>query len=282
MSENLSFEVVEVTPELATEWLNNKAPNRNIRKTKLEQFAASMRAGAWKMTGEAIKFNIYGELVDGQHRLSAVQLANVSVPMTVVRGVTAEAANVLDTGNARTAGDVLKINDVTGASAVVAAAAKLLVSYYEGSLTPGAKSSRAVTSDRVLEFCQTHPDFVQMVEELQNTVKGKLYIPGSYYHAAAYLMARADRDAMNEFTHKMANGIGMEEGSPLLTLRERMLSAKASREYHSAYTWISAILRAFNTWRRGETLARIIMYGANNTPIPIPELVPANQDGNGK
>ncbi len=67
--------VETITPKKAQAWLLHRAPNRPICEFHLRRLASSMKAGVWKLNGEAIKFNDKGDLEDGQHRLEAIVLS---------------------------------------------------------------------------------------------------------------------------------------------------------------------------------------------------------------
>lgn len=71
----IQSKVVDVTPRIAEAWLKKNTKNRSIRKHLLERYASDMRSGLWKLTGEPIIFNCDGTLIDGQHRLQSVVLA---------------------------------------------------------------------------------------------------------------------------------------------------------------------------------------------------------------
>lgn len=76
--------VIKVTPILAKAWLEQNKSNRSLRPQRVNQYARDMKAGKWNLTGQGITFAEDGSLLDGQHRLNAIVVANVSVYMLVV------------------------------------------------------------------------------------------------------------------------------------------------------------------------------------------------------
>src|SRR5690606_24318901 len=102
--------VVRVSPEMASEWLQHNEGNRRIRAGVVIKYAAVMARGKWLTTPEPIAFSWDGRLLNGQHRLSAVIRAGVSVPMFVVRNVDPSAFVALDRGATRTVADALGID----------------------------------------------------------------------------------------------------------------------------------------------------------------------------
>lgn len=97
----VSAAAVDVTPEMAGTWLANNPGNRAIIRARVDHYAALMKAGAWALNGETIVLGPGGELLDGQHRLSAVVAAGVPVPMLVASGVALAARPTIDIGKSR-------------------------------------------------------------------------------------------------------------------------------------------------------------------------------------
>jgi hypothetical protein len=96
----LRFAFVDITPELARQWLERvRANNRRPAPTRLRDYAATMKAGLWNsLTGECIKFDTTGHILDGQHRLLAIIEAKRTIAMLVAWNVPPEAFHTLDQG----------------------------------------------------------------------------------------------------------------------------------------------------------------------------------------
>lgn len=99
--------VVSVTPETAKRWLARNDNNRRMREATVLKYARDMAAGRWQITGESIKFDTDGRLLDGQQRLAAIARSGVTIQLVVMRGIPAAAQRVMDTGRARTSSDAL-------------------------------------------------------------------------------------------------------------------------------------------------------------------------------
>lgn len=82
----IRFELVTITPEMARDWLqNNNQGNRTIRQAVLRKYARDIEEDRWRVTHQCIAFDSGNNLVDGQHRLSAVVLANKPILAYVAR-----------------------------------------------------------------------------------------------------------------------------------------------------------------------------------------------------
>lgn len=80
-------ETTIITPQIATEFLKRNTINRKLSNATINDYAKDMQCGKWDFNGESIKISIDGILLDGQHRLWAVIVANTNVKMLVVYGV---------------------------------------------------------------------------------------------------------------------------------------------------------------------------------------------------
>ena len=91
--------IVMVDQAMAKRWLERNVKNRAPRQRAVASYRNDMAAGRWMMAGDPIRFNIDGDLVDGQHRLLALaDLPDVTLPFTVVRGLPREAQSYMDQG----------------------------------------------------------------------------------------------------------------------------------------------------------------------------------------
>jgi hypothetical protein len=107
---------IMMTPELAKRWLTNNFRNRSIREDVVNAYARDMLSGRWVYTHQGIAFNDRDELIDGQHRLHAVIVANVEVRMMVTFGLPPKieghemtTMDAVDRGATRSVADQLKI-----------------------------------------------------------------------------------------------------------------------------------------------------------------------------
>ena len=108
--------LVDVTPNMAREWLEcNIKTNRTLKTKVVEKYANDMKAGKFGINPDAITFNAEGELVNGQHRLSAVIKAKTNVMMFVAFGfpITAQELLNVDRGAQRTIADNLELSGMT-------------------------------------------------------------------------------------------------------------------------------------------------------------------------
>src|SRR3954469_22575211 len=85
-----------ITPEKAAKWLAHNPANRNLADARFGAFAAAVLRNEWRLHGESIKFDLNGDLLDGQHRLAAVVKSGVTIQSVVVRGVPRDDQKTID------------------------------------------------------------------------------------------------------------------------------------------------------------------------------------------
>lgn len=111
-SPDVKSEVILVTPELAQEWLSSQADyQRNISPRRVRILANLMRRNEWKVTPtHQIGISPSGQVVDGQHRLSAVIASGAPVKMAVTFNCPESIFDVIDTNvGVRTPAQIAKM-----------------------------------------------------------------------------------------------------------------------------------------------------------------------------
>lgn len=261
-----SGHVVNIRPELAQFWLRRNANNRNLRDDTVLMYAADMEAGNWLMTGEAIKFDTSGNLLDGQHRLHAIVTAGVPVRMMVMTGITPEAQRVMDSGVKRTASDALRMSGQSNA-ALLAAAARLAIAYEAGEFTRAqAGAIPPVSHSQVVDWIDLNPD----IHAAATAVHGGVYFGRSRAAGAFALhrIARIDRDLAFSLFADLRDLRTTGKGDPRSALAHRLVSSKVNRERIGQVTEAHLIFRTWNAIRRGESLK--ILKTLPTTPFAVP------------
>lgn len=213
------LELVDVSAALATRWLETMAANRKLNDAHVERLAEDMRRGDWRQTFDPVRFNKKGELVDGQHRLSAIVASGKTVPLYVARNLDARAMAVIDTGRARSAADVLQINGVKNARKL-AAAAKAMHYFDLGKL---ASSGPAVSFAQLQRTIKAHPFLGDAVEQVvQNSV-----IQPHAQLAMVYCLAHEKHARKaEEWIAAVQEGENIGRGNPAFELRKRLLGMR--------------------------------------------------------
>lgn len=259
-----------VTPEQALQWLGvNAEENRNVRSTRVDMYARDMRDGKWQLTGEAIKLDTDGVLIDGQHRLRAVVKANVPVYMLIVSNLPHEAMTVLDSGISRTFGDKLKGVSSTHRNQI-AAVVRRVTMWERGNRM--SKSDAPTHAELMSAFDRDASGFTAATLRGMDVARQRICSAGPA-GTAFYLFNRIDPEQAHRFFDFLITGANLPEKHPILTVRNRLTGAQVRREDKlSVEDQLALLIRAWNAFRENRTLDRIpIAKGAlTNRTFPTP------------
>lgn len=150
----MNQQIMLVTPELAKAFLQTNTGNRTKRGRWIADLAGMIQRGEWITTHQGIAFSKSGKLLDGQHRLEAIVLANMPVEIMVTRGVSDDAFKVLDNGVKRT------LADLTGMSQRTAEVCRVLARIVAGGGQTSAEECFDIYNcgvgavhDNLIEYC---------------------------------------------------------------------------------------------------------------------------------
>lgn len=218
----VTHRTMQVGPDQASKWLEVNISNRTVRPSRVKQYAEAMSHGQWLYTADPIRFDEDGRLIDGQHRLMAVVRSEATVEMQVVRGLSREAQDAVDTGAARTASDALKVRGFKHTAQL--AATVPLVNW----LLEGAGWAASYPRDDVVYWAGVHDGLAEIVDQ---AAKNQAMLPcplppyAAAYYAATY--KAADPAATDEFfVDQLVDTIGLAKGAPALATRRYLLAQR--------------------------------------------------------
>lgn len=236
--------VITVGPDTAQRWLECNPINRNIRQKRVDQYSRDMLAGEWALTGEPIKFSKDGRLLDGQHRLWAIVLADVTLTLFVVRGLEEATQSYMDAGAARSAGDALALDGEPYAAAI-AAAARLGIAF--DAEARGHKLA-TISTPEVFEWVNNHPGLRDTVATWHNQAR-RTGLPGTVLNYCAYRLSEIDEEACSQFFTGLATHVNLPDRSPILALATRLSIWNQSRITVRHRERVLLVFRAWNYWR---------------------------------
>ncbi|MFI6867584.1 hypothetical protein [Nocardia sp. NPDC050406] len=265
-------QIIEIDAALARRLLEHNPNNRAIRQTRVQQYYDDMISGRWRFNGEAIKFGPDGELLDGQHRLLAIaRTSGQKFPMLVVRGLARDTQVTMDQGAKRTPADQLTISGITGHNTtLVAAALRVYIPWLEGNLF-GDFTKAKIATTRIVEFATVYPETIALAERF-TSVASRLKCRPAVACAVLIRLTEVDENAATEFVRLWDSGADLPAGSPVLALRQRLDIAARTQTRTSDRDQIGLIVTAWNLWRRGRTVSKLLRpkggFTADNFPEP--------------
>jgi hypothetical protein len=108
----ITAKILSVDPARATSMLAKSKGNRSLRQQHIIWLAEQMKTGQWKVAPPGVSFSTTGRLLDGHHRLEAVRLAGVEVPMLVLTGFDDDVWGSIDCGVVRAVHDRISLSEI--------------------------------------------------------------------------------------------------------------------------------------------------------------------------
>lgn len=272
-----------ITPAIAEEMLKNNQSNRPIKTSQIAYLIDEILSGRWVTTGQAITF-VGKTLVDGQHRLKAVIAAGKAITSCVIRFPTTANSKqiflVTDRGVPRTFKDILAMQ---GESNIIALTTVLLTleRYYRAvdAAGPNAQTIPYTSQTRGANGTIHHKDTHTVKKPLQH-IKDLLEQYPYARAAAAFgtkmhkerpqvlvqgqwgllhaIYTSIDENTALTFLTLLSTGENLSRQSPVLQLRERMLSIRSDKTRITGAIGMEVILAycnaAWNAYRTDQPI----------------------------
>lgn len=277
MSTNTA-KVVSIMPESGLErigvekaklYLEKNKHNRPINEVNLQDITHKMNSGIWTNTGETIKFDINGELIDGQHRLLGIVRSGKSQEIFVIRHLPPDAFRHIDTGRMRTAGDVLGIEGVSNPQKI-ASLAKFVMLFQRGKygmMQSNNKIAR-LSNDDIANFVLSNK--VELAESFKvGYHKSNKILSGTYMAAFHYIFNTISPEAAEDFCYKLSTGLDLKEKHPIYVLRFHFHNDIRSKRKMPFLQKIAFICKTWNLYRQGKTITQL-RWEATSDPFPKP------------
>ena len=171
---DVTIQVERITPDIAREvLLHHNHGNRNISNLHVAILEANMEQTTWRFNGASIVFDKQGELIDGQHRLTALMKSGKSFDFIVVKNVPHEVIMTIDQEiKSRSFRDLLSIVDNAKNSQKISACVRMFYTLSKGRI-PGTSNTTSkgvvtkdklgkVTNDEMYDF---YLEYKQLVED---------------------------------------------------------------------------------------------------------------------
>jgi hydrogenase maturation factor len=224
----MKIQVKKITPKMAADMLEkhlNPVNQRKQSQSVIESYARAMRAGQWVLTHQGIAIDTNGELVDGQHRLSAIVASGATVEMLVTTEIPTTAngglvIDAIDRGHERKVGAQLHMRHGVSNGSLYAAVARgvLWLCASSQKLMVGKFSVGAAL--KVAEYYGAEIDYCMANRSREYRVRN-----ASVITACAFAM-KAYPAQMQAFYDRMTTDEGHRKGDPALTCRRWLMDGK--------------------------------------------------------
>ena len=250
-----------ITPKEAVVWLDTKnAHNRPISQSTVERYTQEIRANRWKANGQSICVGRSGNLLNGQHRLTALVAANTSIECLVVWGVEDSAFDTIDDGNKRSLADVFAVSKELH-PALLSAGVRFLWVYATGQIaTRDLRRGTIATKPIFEDTLKKHPGLRQSTKfySLIKSRPGGLLIPAGMAIGLHYLFALVNDKKADEFFDALQSGIGLMEGHSILMLRARLIAGQSSSKRLTNSAIYFYTVTTWNAFIENEPMRRLV------------------------
>ena len=253
-SVNLAVEMIDA--HQAKKLLDRNTNNRPLNERNLTKICTAMREDHWKFNGDPIRISKDGDLLDGQHRLTAVVQVDVELPFVVIGNLPGHVFDTIDTNQPRTAADVFSINGEDHASSLVSALR--FVDLATNNYTTNRHSN--IQMQLMLDKLPRIRGSVAYIKAFKHQ---SLKIPIRILYGYHYLFSLKDAALADAFMAKLLTGEYVSADEPVYLLRNNLI-ANASRKHSASFTakYIAAITcKAWNFTRQDKKISLLKWQG---------------------
>jgi len=244
---------------------------RRLNERHVKMLAKDMTEGRWRLTGDAIRIDANGNLIDGQHRLLACVHSGVPLKTVLIDGVDPSDFAVIDQGRRRFARDLYKgknANKMETLARLIMASAE---TGFSASLFDTWNQTAQFRPADVIDFMENHADALNFVINLSERVRS-IFRSQSVYMLILLDMMAYDAEKATEFTERLATGENLKRGDPILALRELLIKSFNATPREPRYLRRSdmacALIKAWNAFASGKQLHRIRLLRRPDDDFP--------------
>lgn len=257
----MKTEVRTINPKQASEMLKGNTRNRNVSTPHVNRLAAAMRAGEWKVNGDAIRFNGV-QLIDGQHRLHAIIKSGVTIKTLVITDLPPDVFDSIDIGKQRSGGNTLEAAGEKYPKLIAAALRKL-----KWILKGRADEIDAITNVEVMRGLAEHPEIRRAAARIMCSKVVKSLIPPGALVALHYLFCKKDETLAELFIASLDEGSGLVVHDPIYWLRQRLVQNKCNAAKLQTGHMMALTIKAWNAMRGGEKVRTLKWNSGEKFPV---------------
>lgn len=263
--------VIDLTPQMASAMLDKNVKNRKISNRNYSQLVRAMKNGEWELNGEAIKVDVDGFVLDGQHRLHAVVESGVTIRTFLVEGLPESTQDTMDTGKSRGLSDVLAIRGEKYHASIASIVRRVFL-YRSHGLRAATIVSYPTTVKETLRFFDSN-EWIRDLAAPCGRIGRAAKLPSSLVGVLVVVFSEIDKTDADDFFEKLSTGAGLAPNHPILVLRDTLRKLYDSKGAMNQTHLAAITVKAWNKYREGEnaSILRFSTGGANPETFPEPK-----------
>lgn len=220
LAEEPSGSIGLTTEYLVTTLLGRNVSNRHVRRTHVAFMADTIKRGAWTLTPNGIGLTRSGILIDGQHRLLAIQECGYpSLPLLVMFGLDPAASAAIDLGIRRSVADLMHF--AFGHPEMTSAMIAVTRSWAENT-----GLFKIATRPHAADICDWYMTIQPSLDSVF-AIAGVRGLSAPVLAAVVHRLHRVPEDLRPlTFVEKLVSGANLPENSPVLRLRNYLADTK--------------------------------------------------------
>ena len=269
-----SAKLMVIQPVVAAHWLEKNKHNRTIVKAHRERLKNIVVSDEYDVTGDTIKFDWDGNLLDGQHRLMACVETGIAIETWVIFGLDPKVFAKIDQGAVRTNAHVVGIavdghdgfKDTRTTAAAIKGIFGIQNAIQSGTLPKNVQwhLNERLEASVVRAFAREHEALlVEAVTSVRGPEARSVMRPPGAFAAVYFVLAQKNHSRAREFFTSLGSGANLGSTSPILKLR--LLLVNSIGDKSRTGPWKTAItIRAWNAWLKKKQV-RQLRFGDNDT-----------------
>lgn len=265
-----TMELVDITPELAKEFLTKNAVNRRVRPDIVERLSKIILNGEWQVNADTFRFDWNGNMIDGQHRALAILATGVTVKSYVATGLAPESQETIDMGIKRTLSDILHLRGEKNTNQL-AATISLLFRWDQTVIFNNARNNP--TPGQALAFLEKHPEIRDAVRTSLR-LSPKVDLSSTIIAACYYRFHEIDPDDARDFWQAVTTGFYLDESPARPDSSPYVLTKFLNREgrgQHKTPQYIlhGMVVKAWNAYRENRSVRLLSFKASERFPEPV-------------
>lgn len=259
-----------VTPAMAITWLqhHNKF-NRFIKPSVVDQFVRDLVAGRWKLTHQGVAFDWNGQLVDGQHRLTAIAKANIAATVYVATGLDPLVREAVDIHSKRNVTDAFALSNRGARVAVKGMPANSAAGMWARMMYGIQQKKGQETRQEILAFSDAYAEGGEwaLMEFAKHTRHRAVHVAPVMAAVARAYYHYADKYRLARCVEVLATGIPRHPDENAALHWRNVLTNGIARNSNRQPEIYGKTCRAIQAFMRNEVLTKF--YEPNDEPFPL-------------
>ena len=248
----MAIQELMITPTKATELLNRNTNNRKLSTRRASALAEKMRQGEWQYNGDTIRISKTGVLLDGQHRLTAIEISGMAQRQILVDDLDDEAFTTIDIGSARKASQMIEMDGQANAT-TLAAATKLYLMYTLTGRPIHGNPDKGPSPTQIVRFAHETTELQEAVAYCVSRKWLVKYVTASAASFCCYVFGLTNKEKTAQFLIELESGEFSYHDSSVKIIRDLLIEERGSKRTTDRLTRMGMMFKAFRLFSEGKT-----------------------------